>query len=249
MPTLILLRHGQSEWNQQNLFTGWYDCDLTDLGIKEALQAGKLLLEAELIPDVTYSSLQKRAIKTAELVHRSLNIKIPILKNWRLNERHYGDLTGLNKSDAKIKFGEQKIQEWRRGYNTPPPPISPENHFNPNSNEAYVDLPKESIPLSECLADVVERLTPYWYSNIAPELKSGKKVLITAHGNSLRALCKHLDKIGDKEIVKLNIPTGMPFIYELDDELNPKIKKPVLERAIDPQTARTQAESVKNQTH
>jgi len=248
MPTLILLRHGQSEWNQQNLFTGWYDCGLTDTGIKEALQAGKLLHEAELIPDVTYSSLQKRAIQTAELVNQSLNKKIPIHKNWRLNERHYGDLTGLNKSDAKLKFGEEKIQEWRRGYNTPPPPISPENHFNPNRDEAYINVPKESIPLSECLADVVDRLIPYWHSDIRPELKSGKKVLIAAHGNSLRALCKHLDKIGDKEIVKLNIPTGMPFIYELDDELNPKIKKPVLERALDPETARTQAESVEKQT-
>ena len=234
MSTLILLRHGQSEWNKQNLFTGWYDCDLTDLGIKEALQAGKLLLEAELVPDVTYSSLQKRAIKTAELVHQSLNKKMSIHKNWRLNERHYGDLTGLNKSDAKIMFGEQKIQEWRRSYATPPPPISPENRFNPNNNDAYLDLPKKLIPLSECLADVVDRLIPYWHSNIAPELKSGKKVLIAAHGNSLRALCKHLDKIGDEEIVKLNIPTGVPFIYELDEELNPKIKKPVLERAIDP---------------
>ena len=248
MPTLILLRHGQSEWNQQNLFTGWYNCDLTNIGIKEALQAGKLLHEAGLIPDVTFSSLQKRAIKTAELVNQSLNRKIPIHKNWRLNERHYGDLTGLNKLDAKVKFGEEKIQEWRRGYHTPPPPISPENNFNPNTDDTYANVPKESIPLTECLADVVDRLIPYWNSDISQDLRSGKKVLVAAHGNSLRALCKHLDKIDDKEIVKLNIPTGMPFIYELDEELNPLIEKPVLERALDPKTAQTQAESVKKQT-
>ncbi|HJM37617.1 MAG TPA: 2,3-diphosphoglycerate-dependent phosphoglycerate mutase [Acidimicrobiales bacterium] len=248
MPTLILLRHGQSEWNQQNLFTGWYNCDLTNIGIKEALQAGKLLDEAGLIPDVTFSSLQKRAIKTAELVNQSLNREIPIHKNWRLNERHYGDLTGLNKSDAKVKFGEEKIQEWRRGYHTPPPPISPENNFNPNTDDAYANVPKESIPLTECLADVVDRLIPYWNSDISKDLRSGKKVLVAAHGNSLRALCKHLDKIDDKEIVKLNIPTGIPFIYDLDEELNPLIEKPVLERALDPKTAQTQAESVKKQT-
>ena len=248
MPTLILLRHGQSEWNQQNLFTGWYNCDLTNIGIKEALQAGKLLDEAGLIPDVTFSSLQKRAIKTAKLVNQSLNREIPIHKNWRLNERHYGDLTGLNKSDAKVKFGEEKIQEWRRGYHTPPPPISPENNFNPNTDDAYANVPKESIPLTECLADVVDRLIPYWNSDISKDLRSGKKVLVAAHGNSLRALCKHLDKIDDKEIVKLNIPTGIPFIYDLDEELNPLIEKPVLERALDPKTAQTQAESVKKQT-
>ena len=249
MPTLILLRHGQSEWNEQNLFTGWYDCDLTARGIDEAIQAGELLLQSDSTPDVIHSSLQKRAIKTAQLVNRSTNKKIPIYKNWRLNERHYGDLTGLNKSEAKIKFGEQKIQEWRRGYNTPPPPISPGNRFNPKNNEAYKDLPEELIPLSECLADVMNRLLPYWFSDIVPDLKSGKKVLIAAHGNSLRALCKHLDKIKDEEIVKLNIPTGMPFIYELDDELNPKIEKPVLERAIDPEAALVRTESTEKQEH
>ncbi len=248
MPTLILLRHGQSEWNEQNLFTGWYDCDLTARGIDEAIQAGELLLQSDSTPDVIHSSLQKRAIKTAQLVNRSISKKIPIYKNWRLNERHYGDLTGLNKSEAKIKFGEQKIQEWRRGYNTPPPPISPENNFNPNTDDAYANVPKESIPLTECLADVVDRLIPYWNSDISKDLRSGKKVLVAAHGNSLRALCKRLDKIDDKEIVKLNIPTGIPFIYELDEELNPLIEKPVLERALDPKTAQTQAESVKKQT-
>jgi|TARA_B100001540_G_scaffold138712_1_gene123332 2,3-bisphosphoglycerate-dependent phosphoglycerate mutase len=249
MPTLILLRHGQSEWNEQNLFTGWYDCDLTATGIKEAIQAGEMLLQSDLIPDVIHSSLQKRAIKTAELVNKSINKKIPIYKNWRLNERHYGDLTGLNKSEAKIKFGEQKIQEWRRGYNTPPPPIRPENRFNPKNNETYKDLNEELIPLSECLADVMNRLLPYWFSDIAPELNSGKKVLIAAHGNSLRALCKHLDKIGDEEIVKLNIPTGIPFIYELDNELNPKMKKPVSERAIDKKAALARTEAAENQKH
>ena len=178
MPTLILLRHGQSEWNEQNLFTGWYDCDLTARGIDEAIQAGELLLQSDSTPDVIHSSLQKRAIKTAQLVNRSTSKKIPIYKNWRLNERHYGALPGLNKSEAKIKFGEQKIQEWRRGYNTPPPPISPGNRFNPKNNEAYKDLPEELIPLSECLADVMNRLLPYWFSDIVPDLKSGKKVLI-----------------------------------------------------------------------
>jgi 2,3-bisphosphoglycerate-dependent phosphoglycerate mutase len=249
MPTLILLRHGQSQWNQKNLFTGWYDCDLTDAGTEEALQAGKLLIEADLIPDVIYSSLQKRAFKTAELVNQCFNKKTLIHKSWRLNERHYGDLTGLNKTNAREKFGEEKIHEWRRGYNTPPPPISPENQFNPNNDVQYMDLPKESIPLSECLADVVDRLIPYWQSNIAPELKSGKKVLIAAHGNSLRALCKYLDGIGDNEIAELNIPTGIPFIYELDNELIPKTKKPVLERALNPQIAQVKAEAVRKQTH
>ena len=155
MPTLILLRHGQSEWNEQNLFTGWYDCDLTATGIKEAIQAGEMLLQSDLIPDVIHSSLQKRAIKTAELVNKSINKKIPIYKNWRLNERHYGDLTGLNKSEAKIKFGEQKIQEWRRGYNTPPPPIRPENRFNPKNNETYKDLNEEEL---EEFREEMERL-------------------------------------------------------------------------------------------
>ncbi len=249
MPTLILLRHGKSQWNEKNLFTGWYDCDLTDSGIEEALHAGKLLLETGLEPDVIHSSLQKRAVRTAELVNQCFESKAFINKNWRLNERHYGDLTGMNKAEARKKFGEEKVQQWRRGYRTPPPPISQENKFNPNNDDRYKEIPKESIPMSECLADVVDRLLPYWQSNIAPDLESGKSVLVAAHGNSLRALCKHLDKIGDDEISELNIPTGMPFIYELDEALNPKNKKPVLERALDPDSAYLKAESIKRETH
>tara|TARA_Y100001936_G_scaffold4125_1_gene3780 strand:+ start:1523 stop:2314 length:792 start_codon:yes stop_codon:yes gene_type:complete len=249
MPTLILLRHGQSQWNKKNLFTGWYDCDLTDLGVKEALEAGKLLLKADLIPDVIHSSLQKRAIRTAQLVNQCFKNEASINQDWRLNERHYGNLTGMNKKEAKEIFGEERIQKWRRGYRTPPPPISDDNKFNPNNDDLYAEIPEKSIPLSECLADVVERLIPYWESKIVPDLKSGKKVLVAAHGNSLRALCKHLDEIGDNEIAQLNIPTGVPFVYELDDRLNPKIKKPVLERAVDPGSALLKADLVKKQVH
>ena len=248
MSILILLRHGQSEWNEKNLFTGWYDCDLTQKGVKEAEFAGKLLLEADLSPKQIYTSLQRRAIKTAEIVMSSFkDEKISLHKKWRLNERHYGDLTGLNKTLAQEKFGKEKLQNWRRGFNTPPPPIREENPFNPNKDLQYSHLSAKNIPKTECLADVVARLIPYWETTIIPALETKEVILISAHGNSLRALCKHLDNINNDEISKLNIPTGMPFIYELNEKFKPKIKKPVLERALDPNLAKEAAEAVMKQ--
>ena len=219
---LVLLRHGRSEWNDRNLFTGWHDCRLNDDGRTEAHKAAGLLTAAGLLPTVVHTSRLDRAIETAEIVLRELGRSwIDARRSWRLNERHYGDLTGLDKAVTKARHGAEQLQEWRRSYSTPPPPIRDDNEFNPNTAAVYADLPSELVPLSECLADVVNRLLPYWYDALVPDLRSGHTVLVVAHGNSLRALVKHLDGISDDGIVDLNIGTGIPMHYELGDGMVP----------------------------
>ena len=245
MPTLILLRHGQSTWNATNQFTGWYDCDLTPQGEAEAQASARLLADAGLLPDVVHTSLQVRAIRTAELALAELGRSwIPVRRDWRLNERHYGDLTGLNKTETRERHGAEQLQAWRRSYATAPPPISDDNPFNPNDDVRYASI---EPPLAECLADVVARILPYWDNAIAPDLQAGRTVLVTAHGNSLRALCKELDDISDNDITELNIPTGTPIRYELSENLKPVEAKAVLERSLDPEAALDAAETVARQ--
>ena len=245
MPTLILLRHGQSTWNATNQFTGWYDCDLTPQGEAEAQAGARLLADAGLLPDVVHTSLQVRAIRTAELALAELGRSwIPVRRDWRLNERHYGDLTDLNKAETRERHGAEQLQAWRRGYTTPPPPISDDNPFNPNDDVRYANI---EPPLAECLADVVARILPYWDDAIAPDLQAGRTVLVTAHGNSLRALCKELDDISDNDITELNIPTGTPIRYELSENLKPVEAKAVLDRSLDPEAALDAAETVARQ--
>lgn len=246
---LVLLRHGESEWNKLNLFTGWYDCDLTEAGRAEASAAAQMMADASFAPDVLHTSLQVRAIRTANLALDGIDrLWIPVRRSWRLNERHYGDLTGANKAETTAKYGEEKVLIWRRSYDVPPPAISPENKFNPNDDVRYEDLPPELVPQSECLADVVDRMLPYWFDSIVPDLRAGKRVLVVAHGNSLRALVKHLDGISDDEITGLNIPTGVPLRYELDDTFHPVESKPVEDRyLLDAETVRARAEAVARQ--
>lgn len=219
--TLILLRHGNSDWNQKNLFTGWVDVRLSDQGVAEAKRAGELLAESGLTPHISYTSLLTRAIQTANL---ALDVAdrawIPVKRNWRLNERHYGALQGKNKKETLEQFGEEQFMLWRRSYDTPPPPIEPGSQYSQDGDVRYADL-GDKLPTTECLKDVVERLLPYWESAIVPDLRAGKTVLIAAHGNSLRALVKHLDGISDEDIVGLNIPTGIPLRYDLDENLKP----------------------------
>ncbi|MGB3411861.1 MAG: phosphoglyceromutase [Microthrixaceae bacterium] len=249
MHQLVLLRHGESEWNKLNLFTGWYDCDLTEAGVAEAGAAAQMMADASFAPDVLHTSLQVRAIRTANLALDGIGrLWIPVRRSWRLNERHYGDLTGANKAETTAKYGADKVHVWRRSYDVPPPPISPDNRFNPNSDVRYADLPPELIPQSECLADVVDRMLPYWFDSIVPDLQAGKQVLVVAHGNSLRALVKHLDGISDDEITGLNIPTGVPLRYELDDSFRPAEAKSVEDRyLLDTDTVRARAEAVAKQ--
>jgi len=245
VPKLILLRHGQSEWNAANRFTGWYDCDLSKKGEDEARQASRLLADAGILPDVVHTSLLSRAIHTAELVLAELGRSwIPVYRHWRLNERHYGDLTGLDKVETRERHGTEQLLAWRRGYASPPPPITADNPHNPNNDVRYADI---DPPLTECLADVVTRIRPYWGEVIAPDLLAGQAVLVSAHGNSLRALCKELDDISDDDIAELNIPTGTPLLYELEDDLRPVEKRPVLDRSLDPEAARAAADSVARQ--
>ena len=222
MPTLILLRHGESDWNQKNLFTGWVDVDLTDKGRAEAIRGGKLLVEEDVLPDVVYTSLLRRATTTANLALDAADRHwIPVHRDWRLNERHYGALQGLDKAATKEKFGEEQFMAWRRSYDTPPPPIEKGSEFSQDSDPRYADI--GGGPLTECLKDVVERFVPYYENTIVPDLKAGKTVLIAAHGNSLRALVKYLDQMSDEEVVGLNIPTGIPLRYELDENLKPLV--------------------------
>ncbi len=245
MPTLILLRHGQSEWNATNQFTGWYDSDLTTRGEAEAREGACLLAAAGILPDVAHTSLQTRAIRTANLALDALGRSwIPVRRNWRLNERHYGDLTGLDKATTREQYGVEQLQAWRRGYSTPPPPITADNPYNPNDDIRYADI---NPPLAECLADVVDRMLPYWEEAIAPDLRAGHVVLVAAHGNSLRAMCKFLDGITDDDITDLNIPTGTPLVYDLNDKMRPVEVKPVLERSLDPDAARAAADAVAKQ--
>jgi 2,3-bisphosphoglycerate-dependent phosphoglycerate mutase len=231
VPELVLLRHGESEWNKLNLFTGWYDCDLTEAGQEEAFAAGGMLAEAGVRPDVLHTSLQVRAIRTANNALDVLGrLWIPVRRSWRLNERHYGDLTGKNKAETVAEHGEEKVKVWRRSYDVPPPAISDDNEYNPNHDVRYADLPAELVPDAECLQDVVVRMLPYWYDSIVADLRTFDTVLVVAHGNSLRALVKHLDGISDDEIPELNIPTGVPLHYELGDDLRPVRDVPVSER-------------------
>jgi 2,3-bisphosphoglycerate-dependent phosphoglycerate mutase len=220
MPTLVLLRHGESDWNRQNLFTGWVDVDLSDDGVEEARSGGRLLAEQKLLPTVLHTSVLTRAIRTATLALEECGRTwIPVRRSWRLNERHYGALQGLNKSETRDKYGEEQFKIWRRSYDTPPPPI--EEGQESGVDERYWLLPPDLVPRTECLKDVLERMLPYWYDGIVPDLRAGHVVLVAAHGNSLRALVKHLDRIGDDEISGLNIPTGIPLRYDLDDDLRP----------------------------
>jgi 2,3-bisphosphoglycerate-dependent phosphoglycerate mutase len=247
--TLVLLRHGQSTWNAENLFTGWWDADLSDKGRVEASAAGDLMAAAGIVPDVVHTSLQTRAIRTANLALDAMGLLwLPVKRHWRLNERHYGDLTGRNKAEATAQFGEAQVKVWRRSYTTPPPAISPENPHDPNADRRYARLPTDVLPQAECLADVVARMLPYWFDAIVPDLADGRTVLIAAHGNSLRALVKHLDGISDDDIAGLDIPTGVPLVYQLDEHARPLEARPALERALgDPEAIRAAAEAVAKQ--
>jgi 2,3-bisphosphoglycerate-dependent phosphoglycerate mutase len=247
--TLVILRHGQSEWNLKNLFTGWHDSDLTAAGEAEAAQGGQLLKERGILPDVVHTSVQVRAIRTAELVLRALERSwIPVRRHWRLNERHYGALQGLDKAATAEKYGLEQVKVWRRAYDIPPPPLDPDDERSARRDPRYADLPPELIPDSECLKDVVERMLPYWYDGIVPDLADGKVVLVSAHGNSLRALVKHLDGISDDAITELNIPTGEPFVYELDASFRSVDSRPIEERGLrSPEEIRAAAEAVANQ--
>ena len=219
--TLVLLRHGQSTWNQQNLFTGWVDVPLSEQGAGEAARAGTLLRDAGLLPDVLHTSLLSRAIQTANLaLDEAGRSWIPVRRSWRLNERHYGGLQGLDKAATQAKFGQEQFMLWRRSYDTPPPVLDDSSEFSQAHDVRYAGLGSD-LPRTECLKDVVERMLPYWQSDIAPDLRAGKTVLVTAHGNSLRALVKHLDGISDADIAELNIPTGIPLVYQLGEDLMP----------------------------
>jgi 2,3-bisphosphoglycerate-dependent phosphoglycerate mutase len=221
--TLILLRHGNSDWNQKNLFTGWVDVDLSDQGRAEAHRAGELLAESGLQPDLLYTSRLKRAINTA---HIALNAAerswIDVKRDWRLNERHYGALQGKDKAQTLAEYGPEMFQTWRRSFDVPPPPIDDNDQYSQAHDERYADL-NGNVPKTECLKDVLERMLPFWLSDIQPDLKSGKTVLVTAHGNSLRALVKHLDGVSDEDIAELNIPTGIPLVYKLDENFKPVV--------------------------
>lgn len=217
MSTLVLLRHGESVWNAKNLFTGWVDVDLTETGEKEAIAAGQLLAEAGILPEVLHTSVLRRAIRTSYLALEACDRSwIPVRRSWRLNERHYGNLQGLDKAETREKYGDEQLKLWRRSYDTPPPPIADDSEFTQVGDPRY--KPADIIPKSECLADVVERLMPYWFDSIVPDLMNHDTVLVAAHGNSLRALVKHLELISDADIAELNIPTGVPRVYELNDE-------------------------------
>jgi 2,3-bisphosphoglycerate-dependent phosphoglycerate mutase len=219
--TLVLLRHGESEWNAKNLFTGWVDVHLSEKGIAEAKRGGTLMVDAGVLPDVVHTSLQRRAITTANLALDAAERHwIDVKRNWRLNERHYGALQGKDKKQTLAEFGEEQFMLWRRSYDTPPPPIERGSEYSQDADPRYAALGDE-LPLTECLKDVGARMLPYWHSDIVPDLQAGKTVLIAAHGNSLRALVKHLDSISDDEIAGLNIPTGIPLLYELDENLTP----------------------------
>ncbi len=219
---VVLLRHGESEWNKKNLFTGWTDVDLTDKGREEAANAGKLMLEEGLVFDIAYTSVLKRAINTLHIALAEMDLLwIPEIKNWRLNERHYGALQGLNKAETAEKYGDEQVMLWRRSYDVPPPALTKDDERYPGHDPRYADLTEEELPLTESLKETVARFVPYWENEIVPTIKSGKRVIIAAHGNSLRALVKYLDNVSEAEIVKLNIPTGVPLVYELDDNLKP----------------------------
>ncbi|MEV4760716.1 phosphoglyceromutase [Micromonospora sp. NPDC049559] len=243
--TLVLLRHGESDWNAKNLFTGWVDVDLTAKGEAEARRGGELLREHGLLPDVVHTSVLRRAIRTAELALSAADRHwIAVRRSWRLNERHYGALQGKNKKQTLDEYGEEQFMLWRRSYDTPPPPIDDADEWSPAGDPRYALLPPELMPRTECLKDVVERMLPYWYDSIVPDVLAGRTVLVAAHGNSLRALVKHLDGISDEAIAKLNIPTGIPLRYDLDRSLQPVT---VGGTYLDPEAAKEAAAAVANQ--
>jgi 2,3-bisphosphoglycerate-dependent phosphoglycerate mutase len=225
MLRLVLLRHGESTWNKENRFTGWTDVDLSDKGREEAREAGRLMSAEKYEFDVAYTSVLKRAIRTLWIAIDELDLMwIPVYRSWRLNERHYGALQGLNKAETAAKYGDDQVKIWRRSYDTPPPPLTYEDPRHPSHDRRYKDLKRAEVPLTESLKDTVARFLPYWHEVIAPDIKAGKRVLIVAHGNSLRALVKYLENIPDDKIVELNIPTGIPLIYSLNEELKPLTK-------------------------
>ncbi len=239
MPTLILLRHGQSEWNLQNLFTGWVDVDLTEQGEREAVRGGEMLTEHDVLPTVVHTSVQRRAIRTAELALRACERSwVPVRRSWRLNERHYGALQGKDKKETSAQFGEDQVKIWRRSYDVPPEPLLED----PWIDERYAALPPDVIPKSECLADVVARMLPYWYDGIVPDLIAGHLALVAAHGNSLRALAMHLEGLTREEVVELNIPTGQPRVYDLDERMRVRSW-----RYLDPEGAEAAAAAVSKQ--
>jgi len=245
MPTLVLLRHGESTWNKENRFTGWTDVDLSDRGREEAHEAGRLLKEGGYTFDLAYTSLLKRAIRTLWITLDGVDqMWLPVVKDWRLNERHYGALQGLNKAETAEQHGEAQVKIWRRSYDIPPPPLSADDPRHPGRDPRYARLAPGEMPLTESLKHTVDRFLPYWHSTIAPSIETGKRVLIAAHGNSLRALVKYLDKISDEKIVELNIPTGIPLVYELNDDLTP-IRSHYLGN---PDAIRKATESVAHQT-
>jgi 2,3-bisphosphoglycerate-dependent phosphoglycerate mutase len=222
MYKLVLLRHGESVWNKKNRFTGWIDVGLSEKGVEEAKESGRVLLEEGFVFDVAYTSVLKRAIKTLWLAQEEMDLMwIPVHHSWRLNERHYGGLQGLNKTETVEKHGMEQVKIWRRSYDVPPPALTVDDPHYPGRDPRYADVPQEELPLTECLKDVVARFLPYWHDTLAPAVKAGKRVIIAAHGNSLRALVKYLDNVSDQEIVGLNIPTGIPLVYELNDDLRP----------------------------
>ncbi|HSJ33972.1 MAG TPA: phosphoglyceromutase [Acidimicrobiia bacterium] len=245
MSTLILLRHGQSTWNLENLFTGWTDVDLTPEGEEEARSSGRLMLEEGFRPDIVHTSLLIRAIRTANITLDEMGMSwLPVTRHWRLNERHYGALQGLNKAQTAAQHGDEQVLIWRRAYDIRPPALEPDDERHPRHDPRYHLLAPEQLPATECLKDVVERMLPYWHDAIIPDLRSGKMVLVVAHGNSIRALVKHLDDVSETDIVGLNIPTGIPLVYELDDRMRPAAPSRYLG---DPEAARLAAEAVANQ--
>jgi 2,3-bisphosphoglycerate-dependent phosphoglycerate mutase len=245
MHKVVLLRHGESTWNRENRFTGWTDVDLSDRGREEAAEAGRLLKDGGYLFDVAYTSVLKRAIRTLDAALDATDrLWIPVEKSWRLNERHYGALQGLNKAETAAKHGEAQTKIWRRSYDIPPPPLTVDDPRHPSHDPRYAGLSAADLPLTESLKDTVARFLPYWHETIAPAIRAGKRVLIAAHGNSLRALVKYLDNVSESEIVELNIPTGIPLVYELDDQLRP-IRRYYLG---DPAAAAAAAQRVANQT-
>jgi 2,3-bisphosphoglycerate-dependent phosphoglycerate mutase len=243
--TLVLLRHGESDWNAKNLFTGWVDVPLTDKGRTEAARGGTLMQDAGVLPDVLHTSLLRRAITTAQLALDACERHwVPVKRSWRLNERHYGALQGKDKKATLEEYGEEQFMLWRRSYDTPPPAISDDSEFSQAGDPRYADLPDEILPRTECLADVIDRMLPYWYDAIVPDLRAGLTVCVAAHGNSLRGLVKHLDGISEEAVVGLNIPTGIPLVYRLDEHLRP------IERGgqyLDPEAAADAIKAVANQ--
>ena len=248
--TLVLLRHGESDWNAKNLFTGWVDVDLTTKGEAEAARGGELLVAAGILPDVVHTSVQRRAIRTAEIaLDVADRLWLPVRRSWRLNERHYGALQGKDKKQTTDEFGADQVKIWRRSYDIAPPPMDPDDPDNPRFDPRYADLPPDVIPASECLADVVARMMPYWYDAIVPDLAAGKGVLVAAHGNSLRALVKHLDGISDEDIAELNLPSGVPIRYELGDDFLPVDRGLAVDQRYlgDVEAAKAAAEAVRRQ--